>query len=100
MNQVLLQIWEESELNCSIKPDGCSLHFNEICHKNYINSVLDKRIDCENVPEIYESFVGEPVYAFVNDVIYSIVQRDKNIRLSEPEMNNLLGLKEIEIVND
>jgi hypothetical protein len=99
MNQILLQIWEESELGNQLRPDGCSLHLDYASHKEYINFIVNSR-NSEIVPAIYENFVGDPVYVFVNDVIYGILQRDKNVRLQEHEFNNLLGLREIEISND
>ena len=42
-----------------------------------------------------ERFVGEPTMIEVNSSIFDLVQKEKNIRLSEVELNNLIGLKDI-----
>jgi hypothetical protein len=99
MNRVLLQLWEESNKDLGQTPDGCSLHIDLENHKNYVNDIyLDRKEDY--IPETYERVVGLPVDVYVNDAIYSIMLRDKSVRLLQHELNNLINLNEIELEND
>lgn len=98
MNEVLIQVWEESEKSGKNIPTGCSLHLDEVNHKVYLESL--KIDDSLSTPDSYESPVGVTVVGYVSDAIYNIVLREKTVRLQQHEMNNLIGLKEIEIEND
>ena len=93
MNKCILQIWEESERGCGIRPDGCSLHLSDKEHSLYLDSIYSHRSDV--VPHEYERVVGEPVVCFVSDVVYDRVQELGSVRLLESEKNNLIKMEEI-----
>jgi hypothetical protein len=95
MKEIVLQIWEQSEIG-GFEPDGCSLHSNIEEHKKYLDSIYSIRDD-KDIPDFYDSVVGEPVIVLVNDNIFSIIENKKSVRLQQHEMNNLIGLKEIKI---
>ena len=95
---IFLQLWEESFKDGNIIPDGCSLHIDKKSRDMYIDSIYSKRGG--RIPKSYERIVGEECEVEVGDSISEIVKRDLNVRLSEIELNNLLGLKIINIVND
>jgi hypothetical protein len=97
MNRVYLQIWEESDRNSGIYPDGCSLHLTISDRDNYIKTIYSVR-DIKVIPNIYERIVGDALEAEVSDVLFSIITRNKSIRLMEHEMNNMLNMNGI-IVN-
>jgi len=97
MNTVYLQIWEESEREWGIRPDGCSIHLSIEDRDNYIKSIYSERIGVPEVPEIYDRTVGEPIEAYISDSLYKLVDKDKSVRLMEYEMNNLYNLEEITI---
>jgi hypothetical protein len=96
MNEVFLQLWEQSDEDLGIIQDGCSLHIDESDLKKYLDGFYSNR-NIENVPNQYDSAVGEPSKVWINDVLYAILQRDGFIRLEQYELNNLIGLKGIEI---
>ena len=98
MNKVILQLWEESEKDWGIRPDGCSIHLDESLRSTYVKDLYRDR--GSDVPNIYERVLGEPIIAFVNDDIYAILETKGSIRLLEYEMNNLINLEEIIINND
>jgi hypothetical protein len=98
MNRVILQMWEESDKNIGQTPDGCSLHLTSEYHSDYLNKVYSNRANI--IPDIYDRVLGDPIEVTVNDVLFSILNRDKSIRLLQHEMNNLIVLNEIEIEND
>lgn len=98
MNKIILQLWEESERNWGVRPDGCSIHLDSNNRDSFINDFYSKRE--ENVPDVYERAFGEPFYAFVQDNLFKILEVDKSIRLLEHEFNNLVNLEEIIIKND
>lgn len=85
MNRILIQLWEISYPSNSIESDGCSLHSDIESRNVYINQNNNKS----------ERFVGEPTMIEVNSSIFDLVQKEKKIRLSEVELNNLIGLKDI-----
>jgi hypothetical protein len=85
MNRILIQLWEISYPDNSIESDGCSLHLDIESRNVYIKQNNTKS----------ERFVGEPTMIEVNSSIFETVQKNKNIRLSEVELNNLVGLKDI-----
>ena len=85
MNRILIQLWKISYPDNSIESDGCSLHLDIESRNVYIKQNNTKS----------ERFVGEPTMIEVNSSIFETVQKNKNIRLSEVELNNLVGLKDI-----
>lgn len=99
MNKVILQIWEEAGRGYGTRPDGCSMHIDLKERENYIQSIYDSRDSGTSIPDEYDRIVGEGVEAFIEDGLFEIVQRDKSIRLTQYQMNNLMGMEEI-TVND
>jgi hypothetical protein len=97
MNKVILQIWEESERGWGTRPDGCSMHIDLKERENYIQSIYDSRKSDESIPHEYDRIVGEGVEAFIEDALYTLVVKDKSIRLTQYQMNNLMGMEEITI---
>ncbi len=83
MNSVLIQLWENFD-NDLHQSDGCSLHID-----------MNERNDFLNMKQIEEHPVGLPSEVSIPDSIYDILEKEKSIRLSEIEMNNLIGLKDI-----
>lgn len=97
MNKVILQIWEESERGWGTRPDGCSMHIDLKERENYIQTIYDSRKSETSIPDEYERIVGEGVEAFIEDELYKLVQKDKSIRLTQYQMNNLMNMEEITI---
>ena len=97
MNKVILQIWEESERGWGTRPDGCSMHIDLKERENYIQSIYNSRKSDESIPDEYERIVGEGVEAFIEDALFELVQKDKSLRLTQYQMNNLMGMEEITI---
>jgi len=85
MNIILLQLWEISGNNDYITSDGCSLH----------TTIEQRNIFISSQKDSYEKIVGLPTEVKVSDSIFDILSKRNNIRLSEVELNNLIGLKEI-----
>lgn len=71
----------------SHQSDGCSLHINKATRNDFIKN-----------HEESENPVGLPSEVSVSDSIFRILENEKNIRLSEIEMNNLIGLNDIKIL--
>jgi hypothetical protein len=97
MNKVILQIWEESERGLGTRPDGCSLHIDLKERENYIQSIYNSRESETSIPDEYERIVGQGIDAFIEDSLFNIVQKDKSIRLTQYQMNNLMNMEEITI---
>lgn len=83
MNIALIQLWENFD-NGEHQSDGCSIHLDLNENETYLKNVHENELP-----------VGLPTEISITDSIYSILEREKNIRLSEIEMNNLIGLKDI-----
>jgi hypothetical protein len=86
MNVALIQLWESFESG-NHQSDGCSLHIDKLNRNGFIESY-----------EETENPVGLPSEVSVSDAIFDILENEKNIRLSEIEMNNLIGLNDIKIL--
>ena len=97
MNKVFLQIWEESERGWGTRPDGCSMHIDLKERENYIQTIYDSRKSDESIPNEYDRIVGEGVEAFIEDALYALVEKGKSLRLTQYQMNNLMGMEEITI---
>lgn len=98
MNKVVLQLWEDYERGKGIRPSGCSIHINSEERDKYISQIYkDRSID--NIPYEYENTLGEEIVAFVDDQLYKIVEKEKNVRLSENQFNNLVLMEEL-IIKD
>lgn len=83
MNIALIQLWENFEDN-SHQSDGCSLHVDLQHRDNFIKNHIDSELP-----------VGFPSEVSLSDSIWNILQNQCSIRLSEIEMNNLIGLTDI-----
>lgn len=83
MNLALIQLWENFEDN-SHQSDGCSLHIDLTHRDNFINNETDTELP-----------VGLPSEVHLSDSLWNILQNQGSIRLSEIEMNNLIGLTDI-----
>lgn len=94
MNKILLQFWEESERGWGVRPDGASLHINVESYRKYLNDIYDNR-DTQEVPNEYDRVVGPVIETIVSDDIYNIVLSERNLRLPQYQLNNLIKLKDI-----
>ena len=97
MNKIILQIWEESERGRGTRPDGCSMHADSKERENYIQAVYESRKSDTSIPHEYDRIVGEGVEAFIEDALFELVQKEKSVRLTQYQMNNLMGMEEITI---
>jgi hypothetical protein len=93
MNKCFIQLWEESERNWGIRPDGCSLHLDINELKNFLNSVFSNRK--ETIPDEYERPLGRESVCFISDELFEKLVIDKSLRLLENEKNNLINMGEI-----
>lgn len=97
MNKVILQLWEESNIDEGCLNDGCSLHIDINERNNYVANIYKSRTD--EVPDKYDSIVGEYIEAFITDDLYNLVITDRTIKLPENSFQNLLKFNEI-IINE
>lgn len=97
MNKIILQIWEESERGWGTRPDGCSMHADSKEREKYIQAVYESRKSDTSIPHEYDRIVGEGVEAFIEDALFELVQKEKSVRLTQYQMNNLMGMEEITI---
>jgi hypothetical protein len=96
-HKVVLNFWEESDKKMGITQDGCSLHLTEIDRKKYIYNIYSKRKG--DIPDSYERPIGNFGYnVYITDEIYDRLLEEKNIRLSQVELKNLMAMEEIFIV--
>lgn len=95
MNKVIMQLWEESERGWGVRPDGCSLHIDELERKKYIDKIYDDRSNESTVPDEYDRVFGSEMVVFVNDDMFSKIQSKGTIRIFEHELNNLISLEDI-----
>lgn len=91
--KLYMQYWVESERGWGIRPDGSSIHFSLENLKDYINDIYCNRDD--EVPNIYERTCGDPIEIEVNETIYNLVSENKNLRLTQYQLNNLIKLEDI-----
>lgn len=97
MNKVVLQIWEESERGFGTRPDGCSVHIDSKERERYINSIYERRKSNSSIPNEYDRIVGEGIDVFIEDALFGLLQKEKSIRITQYQMNNLIGMDEITI---
>lgn len=93
MNKVVLQFWEESERGFGTIPDGCSIHIDSENRNSYIKSIYNYRTD--EVPDKYERIIGSELEAFIDDNLFKKLNKEKSLRLIEPELNNLIKFEEL-----
>jgi hypothetical protein len=94
-NQVVLQLWEQSERNWGVRPDGCTLHSNVIECRNYINKIYETRQDNTDIPDEYERICGEPLYVQVDSDLFEMIQNEKSVVIPQYALANLLRLDAI-----
>lgn len=94
MNKCVIQFWEESERGWGVRPDGCSIHIDEIGLSKYVGRVYEKR-DPNNVPDEYSRVSGSPFECFVSDELLEKIKYDGYIRLWENEKNNLINIGDL-----
>lgn len=100
MKKVFLQYWEESLKNCSIRPDGCSLHITLNDRNSFVKKVYDSRQD-KLTPNEYDMVVGDPIEVEVSDAIFEEITRNENsLRLMQHSLSNLKALEEVNILYD
>ena len=93
MNRVIMQLWEESERGCEIRPDGCSLHISSSDRTKYINEIYSNRgVECK-VPNEYDRAIGSEIEIFVTDSLFKSI--NGTIKITECEFNNLVKMEEI-----
>lgn len=82
---ILIQLWEIPNTDDTILSDGCSIHIDIESRDKFVtkNTKSDEKI------------CGLPTEVEISDSLLSILLKNKDIRLSEIETNNLIGLKEI-----
>lgn len=85
MQTILIQLWEIPNNDETILPDGCSLHIDTESRDKYVIKNNNSN----------EKICGLPSDVEISDSLLNILIKNKNIRLSEIETNNLIGLKEI-----
>jgi hypothetical protein len=93
MNRVILQLWQESNINGEILNDGCSLHISLIERDSYVTYVYKNRGD--EIPDKYDRILGDSVEVFVSDSIYEALVKDKSMKIPEPAFQNLLKFEDI-----
>lgn len=93
MNKVIMRLWASSNINGDIYPDGCSLHIDGENMDKYISDIYKTRNGI--IPDEYDYIIGNPLTAFIDDLLYDKIINLGNIRLSETELNNIINLDEI-----
>lgn len=94
MNKVILQLWEESNQNDGVFSNGCSIHLNEDERLKFISNIYSNR-EPSDIPNEYDSVVGEGIEVFVTDSIYNLVDVSKSIKISEVELQNLIKFEDL-----
>ena len=73
------------------------MHADSKERENYIQAVYESRKSDTSIPHEYDRIVGEGVEAFIEDALFELVQKEKSVRLTQYQMNNLMGMEEITI---
>lgn len=94
MNKVIMQLWEESEKEWGVRPDGCSLHLDLIERKRFIDGIYQSRSK-DVVPDEYERIIGGEMEVFVEDDLFNSIKSKGSVRLLENELNNLIKFDEL-----
>jgi hypothetical protein len=97
MKKAYLQFWELSEINHEVKSDGVTLHLTINDCKNYISNFYKKRIG-KKVPNKYSRIVGEPIIVEISENLFSLINKNINLKIKNYNYNNLLKLEEIIII--
>jgi hypothetical protein len=102
MKNIILQLWEEFDINSGIIPDGCSLHLDMKSRDIYIKSFNEKNNLSENstVPPVYEKPIGNPVEVEVSDDLFELLNSEGCQRIMQHSLNNLINLGNILLEDD
>jgi hypothetical protein len=94
-NVQFMQLWEHcvSSKN-EFNNNGCSLHIDLNSRNEYIKYVYSDR-NIEKMLYEFDAFIGNPIKVRVSSDIYDKLLFDKNIKLSENSLRNLIDLEEI-----
>ena len=93
MNKVVLQLWEESNVNQGFLSDGCSLHLSVSDRAAYVASIYKDR--GTDIPEKYDRIVGEWIEVYISDKIYETLLNDKSMKIPESSFQNLIKFEDI-----
>lgn len=96
MNHIIFQHWELTKSNGSVVTDGASIHIDINSYLEFINEIYLNR-DKGDIPEEYDRIVGENFYATIDDNLFDLLIEQKNIRLTNYQLNNLLKLNQIKL---
>lgn len=94
MNKVILQLWEESNQNDGLFSNGCSIHLNEDERIKFVSNIYSNR-EYSDVPNEYDSVVGEGIEVFITDSIYNLLSTSNSVKISEVEFQNLIKFEDI-----
>jgi len=94
MNKVILQLWEESNQEDGVFSNGCSIHLNEDERLKFISNIYSNRESSE-VPNEYDSTVGDGIEVFITDSIYNLLDVSKSVKISEVELQNLIKFEDL-----
>jgi len=94
MNKVILQLWEESNQNDGLFSNGCSIHLNEDERIKFVSNIYSNR-ESGDIPNEYDSIVGEGIEVFVTDSIYNLLSTSNSVKISEVEFQNLIKFEDI-----
>jgi hypothetical protein len=96
MNHIIFQHWELSKDEKSVTPDGASIHLDINSYHNFISEIYQNRQN-NDIPGEYDRIVGDKLYATVDDELFDLLIDQKNLRLTNYQLNNLLKLKQLKI---
>lgn len=99
MNRCFIQLWERSEKNFGLRPDGCSLHIDLWEREKYLIELYSRREKLAIVPVEYDRPLGDPLECFITDVLWEKLKERGFLRLFENEKNNLINMEDI-IIKD
>ncbi len=98
MNKVVLQLWEESNINSEIDPSGGTLHIDYEDRNRYVKYTYSKVP--KKLPKIYKRAIGKPINVFIEDRLFNILKGKSPLKLRDNELNNLIKMCEIIYRND
>ena len=93
MNKVILQLWQESNIDEGSLSDGCSLHISVEERNFYVSNIYRGRNS--DVPDKYDRIVGDYIEVFVSDEIYNKLKTEMSMKIPESAFQNLLKFEEL-----
>lgn len=94
MHKAFLQLWEQFDED--VIQDGCSIHLSNTDRSDFIKSVYQKS---PNEKRKISRFIGDSIEANISQTIYEKLTEQKNLRISQCELNNLIIFEDIIIEN-